>query len=208
MKVLVARCDRLGDLVLSLPALAWLAQARPDWEIHALVAPGAVPLIEHDPAVAAFYTWNGLDEPRLLANLVAERYDAAVLLQYQAPLARLLRRAGIPRRYGPWSKPSSWWYLNRGSWQRRSRRARHESDFNLELVHRLAGTAQPTAIPDPILHLGEVQLEIGRRFRREEAAGAEVVAFVHPGSGGSALDWAPRRWWSTTRPSTPTTPGT
>jgi heptosyltransferase III len=190
MKVLVVRCDRLGDLVLALPALAWLRAAQPTWEVHALVAAGAVPLVEHDPSIQAFYTWNGEATGDLEERLAAERYDAAVLLQYQGELARLLRRAGIPRRYGPLSKPSSWLLLNRGRRQRRSRLQRHESQHNVDLVRALAGrgTGQ-VPVQAPHLHLGEVQRQIGQRFRQEMAAAAEVVAFVHPGSSGSALDW-------------------
>jgi len=191
MKVLIARCDRLGDLVLSLPALAWLRRVRPDWEIHALVAPGGVPLVEHDPAVDAFYTWDGLEWEPLRERLAAERYDAAVLLQYQTPLAKLLRAAGIKRRYGPLSKLSSWLLLNRGSIQRRSNVDRHECDYNVDLVRRLIGRGVDAPVDHPVLHVGEVQKEIGRRFRQDEAPGAEVVVFVHPGSGGSALDWSP-----------------
>ncbi|HOX25615.1 MAG TPA: glycosyltransferase family 9 protein [Candidatus Krumholzibacteria bacterium] len=190
MKVLLARCDRLGDLVLALPAFAWLHAARPDWEIHALVSADAAPLVEHDPAIAAYHAWDGGLGRDLTAQLAAERYDAGVLLQYQTPLAMMLRRAGVRRRYGPWSKPASWLLLNRGCWQGRSRVARHERDYNVDLVRRLAGrAARAVPVPEPRLHIGDVQREIGRRFRREEAPGAAVVAFVHPGSGGSALDW-------------------
>ncbi len=195
MKVLLARCDRLGDLVLALPAFAWLRRCRPDWEIHALVAPGAVPLVENDPAIDAFYCWDGGEDAALTERLIAEKYDAAVLLQYQTPLARLLRAARIPRRYGPLSKLSSWLLLNRGRWQHRSRVKRHERDYNVELVRPLVG---PAAAVEPIdvprLHLGEVQRDTARRFRDQEASGAETVAFVHPGSGGSALDWEPRNY--------------
>jgi heptosyltransferase III len=194
MKVLVARCDRLGDLVLSLPAVAWLRRARPDWEIHALVSPAAAALIEHDPAVDAFYTWDLTLTDQRRPQLAAERYGAAVLLQYQAPLARLLREAGIRRRFGPLSKPSSLLYLNRGVFQRRSRVARHEADLNVDLIRRVAGRGARAPIPTPRLHLGPAQLELAERFRQEEAGGAETVVFVHPGSGGSALDWPPDRF--------------
>ncbi len=195
MKVLLARCDRLGDLVLALPAIAWLQRAKPDWEIHALVSPQAVPLIEHDPAVRAFYTWEGRGADDLGGRLASERYDAAVLLQYQIELALLLRRSGITKRYGPLSKLSSWLLLNRGRWQRRSRLARHERDYNLDLVRRLAGR-DGVGVPSepPRLHLSDAQRELGREFRRQEAPGAEVLAFLHPGSGGSALDWPPARF--------------
>ncbi len=195
MKVLIVRADRLGDLVLSLPAIAWLRAARPDWQLHALVAEGAAPLVEHDPSLDAFYTWNGLEDPDLADRLRAEDYAAAVLLQYQAPLARLLRTAQIPRRHGPLSKPSSLLHLNRGRWQHRSRVRKHESDYNVELLRPLAGRAGGAVpVPPPRLHLAAAQHALGARFRAEEAGGAETVALIHPGSGGSALDWQPRHF--------------
>ncbi len=197
MKVLVVRVDRLGDLVLSLPVFAAGKAARPDWEFHALVAPGCAPLVESDPNVAAVWTWSPVAGPaagaELVAALRAERFDAALLLQFNAPLARLLKQAGIGRLHGPLSKPASWFLLNRGTWQRRSRSGRHEMDLNLELLARMLGARLPTAGPVR-LHVSAAQEQIGRDFRREMAPGAERVAFVHPGSGGSALDWDPARF--------------
>ena len=197
MKILVARTDRLGDLVLSLPVFAAGKAARPDWEFHALVAPACAPLVEHDPAVAAVWTWSEVAgataDGQLVERLRAESFDAAVLLQFRAPLARLLKRAGIPRRHGPWSKPASWWLLNRGTRQHRSRGGRHEMDLNLDLLARLPGLG-PLRPEAPRLHLGEAQRELGRSFRRREAPDATTVAFVHPGSGGSALDWPAARF--------------
>ena len=197
MKVLLTRTDRLGDLVLSLPAVDQLAAARPDWEIHLMVAPAAVPLVEHHPRLARVWTWDDrLPGPVLAAlrdELRAEGFVAAVLLQYRRELALLLRAAGIGRRHGPWSKTSSWLLLNRGRWQARSRRTAHEADLGAELVAALAGPdAGP--LPRPRLHPDPQALAGGRAFRGERATGAEIVAFVHPGSGGSALDWAPARF--------------
>lgn len=197
MKVLVARTDRLGDLVLSLPVFAAGRAARPDWEFHALVAPAGVPLVEHDPDVAGVWTWDPAAGPEASADLArrlrAERFDAAVVLHFRAPLGRLLWRAGIPRRYGPWSKPASWLLLNRGVWQRRSQGGRHEADFNLDLLARLPGIG-PLSPSPPQVRVGAAQLAAGRAFRAERAPDARIVAFVHPGSGGSALDWPPERF--------------
>ncbi len=197
MKILVTRTDRLGDLVLSLPAVDLLAAARPDLEIHLMVAPGAVPLVEHHPHLARIWTWDdrlaGPARAALRDVLRAEGFAAAVLLQYRRELALLLRQAGIGRRHGPWSKPSSWLLLNRGRWQARSRRGAHETDLGAELMATLAGPAAGP-LPLPRLHPDPQALERGLAFRRERAAGAGTVAFVHPGSGGSALDWAPERF--------------
>jgi heptosyltransferase-3 len=192
VKVLVARTDRLGDVVLSLPAFAGLKAARPDWRVHALVAPGCVPLVENDPHVDALWTWSAAGADALAERLAAERFDAAVLLHYQRFLAALLRRIGVPRRIGPLSKWSSWFLLNRGVWQRRSRGGRHESEYNLALVRKLAGPGVVDG--EPHLHLSAGQREIAAEFRRREAPGGETVVLVHPGMGGSALNWPPERF--------------
>ncbi len=197
MKVLLTRTDRLGDLVLSLPAVDLLARARPDWELHLMVAPAARPLVAHHPGLARVWTWRddlAPAERRTLGEaLRREAFDAAVLLQYRRELAMLLRGAGVRRRHGPWSKPSSWLLLNRGVRQARSRRDAHEADLNTALVAALLGPdAGPASLPR--LHPAPDALAAGREFRRARAGDADVVAFVHPGSGGSALDWAPERF--------------
>jgi len=193
VKVLVARTDRLGDVVLSLPAIAWLQERRPAWELHALVAAPSVPIVENDPALTAVRVWPD-DAPRL----AAERYDAALLLHYDAAVAVQLRRSGVSRRTGPLSKASSWLLLDRGVWQRRSRARRHERDLNCELAARLAG-AGDEAWPTPRLHLSPAQRALGSEFRAREAAGAERVVFVHAGSRGSALAWPAARFGEVAR---------
>ncbi|MBE0565407.1 MAG: glycosyltransferase family 9 protein, partial [Krumholzibacteria bacterium] len=193
----MTRTDRLGDVVLSLPAVDLLAGARPDWELHLMVAPAAVPLVEGRPGLARVWTWrDDLEPPRrraLRQELRAAGFGAAVLLQYRRELAALLKDAGIARRHGPLSHPSSWFLLNAGQRQARSRGDAHEADLGTELVARLAGVAA-TAAPLPRLHPRPEVLAEGRAFRAERAPDAATVAFVHPGSGGSALDWAPRRF--------------
>ena len=201
MKILVTRTDRLGDLVLSLPVVADLKSADPAWEVHVMVAPASVPLVEHDPALGRVWTWHDAMEPaardKLGRDLQAAGFDVVVMLQFRRELATLLRKAGIPRRYGPWSKWSSWWLLNRGQRQHRSRRERHEMEHNRDLGRRLLrdeGRPTPPETGGPRLHLGADQLRLTRAFRQELAPGGERIVFVHPGSGGSALDWEPARF--------------
>lgn len=194
MKVLVTRTDRLGDLMLSLPVFEYLNRALPDWEVQALVAPTAVPLLENNPFVQGIWTWTDQDsdaaQAELMDRLKQEHFSAVIMLQYRRELARLLKGAGIKRRHGPWSRFSSWFLLNRGSWQGRAHSARHEMEQNLRLArHFLQGAAKEIPFPAPRLFLTEGQLEIGREFRREFGIEADKVVFLHPGSGGSALDW-------------------
>lgn len=202
MKLLVCRTDRLGDLVLSLPVFARLKAARHEAEIHALIAPGSAPLVEHDPGVDRVLAWDPAAAPLAGAMLGAVGYDAAVMLVYDRAVAWTLRRAGVAPLVGPLSRPTSWLLLRGGVRQRRSRAERHERDYNLDLAAALIARVggDPGAggwDPLPRLHRSTGQIEAGRRFRAEAAGGAEVVAFVHPGMGGSALNWPPEKFAST-----------
>ncbi|MGD9547895.1 MAG: glycosyltransferase family 9 protein [Candidatus Krumholzibacteriia bacterium] len=199
MKVLVTRTDRIGDLVLSLPVFDFLARNRPDWELHAMVAPGCEVLVEGAARIAGVWTWSDAwAEGRrgdLVARLRSEGFDAALMLQYRRQLALLLKAAGIGRRFGPRSKPTSWVLLNKGMRQGRAGSGRHEMDLNLELAARMAGIPWPETPSGsgsawrPRLHVGEGHRAFGRDWRAQEAAGFAGVVLVHPGSGGSALDW-------------------
>jgi len=197
LKILVTRTDRLGDLVLSLPAIDLLAAAHPDWEIHVMTAPATAPLMTAHPGVTRVWTWRD-DLPAasvraLAGELRSEEFDAAVMLQYRRELASLLRRVGIARRHGPHSRLSSWFLLNHGVRQSRSARDEHEAVYNCELAARLADVRDADCAL-PRLHPGADARAVGRAFRAERAADARTVAFVHPGSGGSALDWEPARF--------------
>ncbi len=199
VKILVTRTDKLGDLILSLPVFESLRQGQPDVEIHALVAASSVPLVENNPYLAGVWTWADDDAPDALLQLEHrlrdENFDAVIMLQYRRELAQLLFRAGIGRRYGPWSRLSSWFLLNRGSWQGRSHSSLHEMEQNLRLAHKFLGKKpQDMELPNPKFYLTEGQHLLGREFRSEFAVGTDKVVFVHPGSGGSALDWISSRF--------------
>jgi len=73
-------------------------------------------------------------------------------------------------------------------------------EHNLHLARRLTDGWRSqfqdsgSGFPEPRLHLTDGQMKIGQAFRRDETDGADTVVFVHPGSGGSALDWEPERF--------------
>lgn len=197
MKVLLTRTDRLGDLVLSLPAVAMLKRARPDWEVHVMVAPACLPLVEQAANLDGVWTWeaggDGCDTRALSRDLARASFDAAVMLQYRRELALLLRRSGVARLYGPRSRFTSWFLLNRGVRQQRSSSGRHEVELNADLVRALLA-APDLPVDLPRLELSDRQRDQGDTFRAAYAPEAASVAFVHPGSGGSALDWQPGRF--------------
>lgn len=108
-RVLVARTDSVGDVLLAGPAVRAVARTS---EVTLLVSPGGAPAAHLLPDVAEVLVhpapWSGDDAPAaspaataaLVGGLRARRFDAGVVLtsfhQSPLPLALLLRLAGVP----------------------------------------------------------------------------------------------------------------
>jgi ADP-heptose:LPS heptosyltransferase len=76
-RVLVVRHDRIGDMIVTTPLLAWLREALPHAELDVLASPANAPLVAHDPRVTRVivndHTWRGW--LRAWRALRARRYD-------------------------------------------------------------------------------------------------------------------------------------
>jgi ADP-heptose:LPS heptosyltransferase len=189
--VLVVRPDRIGDVVLTTPVFTALRHAWPDARIGALVRPEVAPLLEGNPDVDAVVLERGQPLGELTRELRAGGWETSVhsFLTSRTVLAAAL--AGIPRRVGPASKLAAL-LLTRRVIQHRSRSARHEADYNLELL-------QPLGIPFTRrltrLVLSETEREWGRRHLAELGLGpGRPIVGIHPGSGNSAGRWPLERY--------------
>lgn len=195
--ILLVRTDRIGDVVLSLPCAAFLKRALPGAGVTFLAREYTAPLVRLSPDVDRVISDDQVVPARTLAaTLRSGRFDAAVLLHPTARLAWALRLAGIPVRAGTAYR----WYsflLNRRVRQHRKFSLRHELEHNLDLVARgfdleyPSENGQRVAFPPRIgipaelaaATLATCQLPSHRPF---------VV--IHPGSGGSAMDWPLERF--------------
>src|SRR5690606_32197436 len=103
-RILIVRVDRVGDIVLSTPALRALRRALPAAKIDYLVqAKYARPLDAYE-GWNEVVRWNDIDdaaERATLAKLLRGRgYDAAVIGSTAPVGYRVAREAGIPIRVG------------------------------------------------------------------------------------------------------------
>ncbi|WP_136064984.1 glycosyltransferase family 9 protein [Modicisalibacter radicis] len=201
-RLLVVRNDKLGDFMLAWPALACLKQAHPDNRVSVLVPSytaglaRACPWVDEvlvDPGDAA----TRREQRALLAGLRERRFDALLTLFSTPRIGWLGWRAGIALRLAPATKWAQVFY-NRRIVQRRSRSARPEYRYNLELAETLlAQLGQPIpALEPPYWPLpSATRAEQRRRLARE--CGLDVRrrwGFVHGGSGGSAVNLTPARY--------------
>jgi ADP-heptose:LPS heptosyltransferase len=194
-KVLVVRNDRLGDLMLAYPTFLLLKQALPQTLIHALV-PGytsemarccrGVDSVLLDPGPHA----RQYEQMELLRQLRKERYDAILSLYSTLRVGALAFLARIPYRLAPATKLAQLFY-NKRLVQRRSRSAKPEYEYNLELGLKLLSDFGVTlsSLPEPpFLQFPLAEIASLRRdfCRLHGISDDSLLVFVHPGSGGSA----------------------
>lgn len=193
---MVVRPDRLGDVILSTPVFSVIKKFYPQSELTVMVREGVAPLIRGIPGVDHVLIF----EPerrhsgikgffRLFREVRAPGFRIVVVLQSHWKVAAAAFLANIRYRVGPLSALHSFFFYNRGVRQHRSQVEMHESDYNLQLLRRLGIRVGTRKFP--------TQVAVGEPARESAATWLEAqgwkrgspLVVVHPGMGGSALNW-------------------
>lgn len=148
MRILVVRNDRMGDLLMSLPAVHELRKAFPRAEIFLLIREGLEPLLEHHPNVDRLLSWDqkqgtGWFQMMRWGRLLRRfRFDTALILNPTRFFHVATFLAGIPVRVGYGRK---WGFLLTAHRpDDKAKRLQHEVQYNLELLHRMGiSTGEP-----------------------------------------------------------------
>ena len=192
--IVLVRMDKIGDLVVSLPVdehPVFAAQ-----RVHWLITKGLGFVAEQaQPKRSAHEFKRGFSPGeffRLVRWLNTNRPQTIVLLHCPWWVSMAAWFAGVPERIGRLSQWHSFLFLSLGVRQKRSGSDQHESDYNFDLAEwgfnrmgvRRSGNLQllkntylRLVAPNPIATLQQRGLK-ARGYR-----------IVHPGMGGSALNW-------------------
>ncbi len=148
-QVLVSRCDRLGDLVLSLPAANLVQRAGLSVTLHCS---------RYARDIALWGLANGLyhrvwvDGDPAPADLGRDSWGLAL---YDSPTtSRAFRGLRLRHRFGPYSRSTTYFRYSKGLRQSRSRVAKSEMAYNLDLARgllRWQGIESPDFEPLPTL---------------------------------------------------------
>ena len=126
---------------------------------------------------------------RLYSEIRRRRFRIAVVLQSHWKIAAVLFFSGVRYRVGPLSKLHSFLFYNRGVRQHRSHVEMHESDYNLQLLRRL-GIRVGTRSVETRVALSDARLQTVREWLVQKGwTPQRPMVLVHPGMGGSALNW-------------------
>ena len=147
-RILLVRTDRMGDLLMNLPAIQAIRQYFPNTHIALLLRQDLFPLLEGHPAVDQLIPYDPAQGQGWTAlwhwgrKLRPFRFDAVLIFNPTRLFHAAAFLAGIPQRMGYRRK---WGFLLNSSLEdTKSIRRRHEVGYNLELLE-LLGIHHPSA---------------------------------------------------------------
>jgi len=141
-KILLARTDRLGDLVLTTPAIKAVREAYPDAYIAMIVRPYGELLVKDNPYLDEVIVYDKSGLHRSVAATVCfalrlrkARFDRAVIFHPTNRMHIIAYIANIPRRIGYDSKLS--FLLTDSIKNLKHEGKKHERDYTLDLLRAL-----------------------------------------------------------------------
>ena len=207
-KILVVRLDRIGDAVLSLPAIQELRNRFPDALISVLLRPQTQELLEGHPAVDEVIAYDYEKGSRhsfpfgyfqLLEEIIRRRFDVAFILHPGIRSTLLPFLAGIPYRIGYKAGPG--FLLSAAVQDNRRTGQKHESDYALDMVRAFppknaaeSSPFSPATLPR-IFVSGFESDEMRKRLAAESISCAEEkLIAVHPGASCPSKRWGLERF--------------
>jgi ADP-heptose:LPS heptosyltransferase len=181
LRILVSRADRIGDLVLTLPAIGWLKRCT---GAHVTLHCSA-----YAKDIGLWAKHNGVLDDLLFQDSEGQwnqpRASYAGLLSFfHTPSVReLLKHVSVPRSFGPRTKLAALWTYSRSLAQHRSRVEKSEMHYNLDLARRA-------------MELWGYRAEEFRALPKLEVPAAWLEGYAKPrglvvslSNGGSAQNW-------------------
>ena len=203
MKILIRATNWVGDAIMALPALRAVRKRFPDAEITIVARPYIADiyrdqeicdqLIPYDPK-GLHAGFSGRE--RLAAELRAQKFDVALLLQNAFDAAWLAWRARIPERIGYARHARSFLLTQRVPLPRQGEIPAHEKYYYLELLRR-AGWGHSAKDETFIgLRVPEEKRRSADEFLSKSGVrqGAVRIAVAAGASYGSAKCWPPLRF--------------
>lgn len=186
-KILAVRDDRMGDFILTLPAIHALQEAFPTARLTAAVSPAVYPLAVrvlpgknvfiHSGMFATFYRF-----------LKSERFDLAVFFRPRPGTAAAAFLAGVPKRLGTGYRGYSFLY-NLKHYEHRHTAEKQEAEYSLGLLKPLG---IEKGLRFDVLSIDAKEAEgVVKKFMLDVSK--NWVA-IHPGSGGSSPNWPKKKY--------------
>ncbi len=163
-RILIVRTDRVGDVILSTPAVRALRTAFPDAYLGMMVGLQNRELVEGNPDLNAVFLYDKegpqkswLGTLRFAQEMKSHRFDTALILHSTNRVILVSWLAGIRRRIG-YARRLGWLLTDPVPYVKREGE-RHELEYNLELLKPLGIESKERALFVPTTQEQEAKVE-------------------------------------------------
>lgn len=181
-KVLFVRTDKIGDVVLTTPAIELLKKNYPNIQILYLCRRYTAPLLENNPHITRVFRIEDFD---IIRELKRENIEVSIHFYVDHHSIDICRKAQIKKRIGPFSKLASLLLSQRIS-QKRSLVKKHEAEYNCDLIRCFLND---DLTPPSKLYLNPEEIGWAEYYIKKELQLSHKPILIHPGSFGSAQGW-------------------
>ncbi len=190
-KILLIRTDGIGDVILTLPMVDVLRYNYPDAKIDFLAGKRTAELVLDYPNINKVYTIEK-DSIKAVKDIAkGGKYDLAIVVHPQFPIAMGIYLAGIKQRLGTAYR----WYsflFNLKHHQHRRDSVKHELEYNLDLLNEI--NCLKLNDIKPVIKVSEKEIDEVRTKLSSEGITGESFIVIHIPSLGSAKVWSDRNF--------------
>ncbi len=191
-RILLIRTDRIGDVVLSTPAIKAVRDTYPNAYIAFMVRPYAKDIVDGNPYLdeVIIYDKDRAHKSFLLTALFGLRlrkkhFDTAVSLHPTNRAHIIMFLAGIPERIGFDRKMP--FLLTKRIADKKFLGEKHELDYTLDILKSIGVTAKERNLFVPVNNTAENAINI--KLAREGYNGSDELIVVHPGASCPSKKW-------------------
>jgi ADP-heptose:LPS heptosyltransferase len=189
LRILVARVDRIGDVVLSTPIPREIKKVFPDSFISVLVKRYTKDIYFNNPNIDELIVYDGEDNrnPKKFWQLVKEikkfRFTHAFMLLPNERLNWFLFFCGIPNRIGVGHKLYQFLSFSKYVDRKKYIPLRHEADYCLDMVRKIG--IEPES-QEPEIFLSDEEKKQRDELKKKLTPKGELLVGIHTTSGKSS----------------------
>lgn len=183
--IIVSRTDKIGDLVLSIPAFYMLRMMYPKANITILVRNYNFDIVKALPCITKVIAVDSFDEASLKKEIENIKADAFIALYSDSKVVSLCKASKAKIKVGPLSKLNSFFTYSNGIRQKRSLSIKNEAEYNLDLIRHLNEKLfDSIKIKSEKIVIGQDNYKLIDDFLN--SLNIKDYLLVHPFTGGSA----------------------
>jgi len=194
MKILLTRTDRIGDVVLSTPAIKAVRDKYPDAYIAFMVRPYAKDIVEGNPHLDEVIIYdkygkhkNFLKTVLFALDLRKKKFDLAIMLHPTNRVHMISYIAGIPKRIGFERKMSL--LLTKKVPHHKEKGEKHELEYTLDLLKEAGIESRSKELFLPVHENDIAKVD---RILEEYHVGKDIpLIAINPGASCPSKRWSP-----------------